>query len=86
MDQPAAVALSTGADRETRQQAARQMGSSRSERKAVAAWENGKCGGRPKSYRVSAESKARQAEAMGVSWQMRKTPLEQAIAPAMIKR
>lgn len=70
--QPPGAMLRGGNDAEAQRDAARQMGSSQSERKGAAARENGKRGGRPKGYQVSEASRAKQTEAMRRAWQRRK--------------
>jgi hypothetical protein len=64
--------LRGGADEQVRREAARAMGSARSERKAQAARENGKQGGRPQGMKVDEESRQRQSEALRRAWAERK--------------
>jgi len=59
-------------DEQTRRAVAQALGSVRSERKGVAARENGKQGGRPKGMAVGEESRKRQSEAMRRVWLERK--------------
>ena len=57
---------------ELRREAARLLGRVRSERKTIAARENGKLGGRPKDYAVSEDTKRRIAEGVRRRWMQRK--------------
>jgi hypothetical protein len=59
-------------DTEWRRMAARLMGSVRSEKKAAAARQNGKLGGRPKNYQVGEETRKRIADSMRRRWAERK--------------
>jgi hypothetical protein len=59
-------------DTEWRRAAARLLGSARSEKKAAAARQNGKRGGRPKNYQVGEETRKRIADSMKRRWAERK--------------
>jgi hypothetical protein len=61
-----------GAAEDQRREAARLLGRVRSEKKANAARENGKRGGRPRDYVVSEETRRRISEAAKRRWERQK--------------
>jgi hypothetical protein len=61
-----------GDDAEARSEAARALGSVRSERKAEASRQNATLGGRPKGMKMSEESRRKQSEAAREMWARRK--------------
>jgi hypothetical protein len=72
---PSGADLQGGGD-EARSEAARLMGSSKSDRKRAAAQENGQLGGRPKGTGQSEETKRKIAEAARQRWAKRRGETE----------